>query len=359
MNKKKFSFSFSNRFSSHEKELFVKRLSFLLKAGIPILQGLTMIKEQTRSNKQKKVIESLMNSVANGRSLHASLKRFRNIFGDFIINIIRIGENTGLLHQNLNYLAEELKKRRLLKRKIIGALIYPIFIAATTIGITTMLIVFVFPKILPILKGLDVPLPITTRFLISLSGFLTNYGFYVLGGLIVFSAGIFFISKLPKVRLFIDILIPSIPIIGQILQNYHLVNICRTLGLLLKSEVTLNEGIKITAETTSDMVYKKMLGKMRENILKGKKVADQFENYPRFFPILITQMLAVGETTGDLSGSLLYLAEFYETEVDEMTKNLSNILEPLLMIFMGTIVGFVVISIITPIYGVTQHLNVR
>ena len=102
-----------------------------------------------------------------------------------------------------------------------------------------------------------------------------------------------------------------------------------------------------------------MLEKMGENILKGKKVSNQFENYPRFFPVLIPQMLSVGETTGNLSGSLIYLAEFYETEVDEMTKNLSNTLEPLLMIVMGIMVGFVVISIITPIYGVTQHLQIR
>jgi len=126
--------------------------------------------------------------------------------------------------------------------------------------------------------------------------------------------------------------------------------------MLLKSNVALIEAIKITEETTPNIVYKKILEKMGENIQKGKKVSNQFENYPRFFPILIPQMLSIGETTGNLSGSLLYLAEFYEAEVDEMAKNLSDILEPLMMILMGIIVGFVVISIITPIYGVTQNL---
>ena len=359
MNKKKFSFSFSSRLSAHEKELFVMRLSFLLKAGVPILQSLTMIKEQTRSNKQKKIIESLMHSVANGQTIHAGLQRFRNIFGDFIINVIRIGENTGFLHQNLSYLAEELKKRRMLNRKIVGALVYPIFIAIATIGITTLLIVFVFPKILPILTSLNVQLPITTRILISVSSFLTHYGFYFLLFLIAFIAAVIFILRMPKVQIFINNIMPSIPIFGQLLQNYHLANISRTLGVLLKGNVALIEAIRITAETTPNIVYKKMLEKMGENILKGKKVSSQFENYPRFFPILIPQMLSVGEATGNLSGSLIYLAEFYETEVDEMTKNLSNTLEPILMILMGIMVGFVVISIITPIYGVTQHLQFR
>ncbi len=356
MNKKKFSFSFSNRLSAHEKELFVKRLSFLLKAGIPILKSLAMIREQTRSNLQKRIIDSLMQSVANGQPLYVGLKRFRNIFGDFIINVIRIGENTGFLHQNLNYLAEELKKRRMLNRKIVGALVYPIFVALATIGITTLLIVFVFPKILPILTSLKVQLPITTRILIGVSSFLTHYGFYFLLGLIIFIIAVIFILRLSKVQIFINNIMPSIPIFGQLLQNYHLANISRTLSVLLKGNVTLIEAIKITAETTPNIVYKKMLEKMGENILKGKKISNQFENYPRFFPILIPQMLSVGEATGNLSGSLLYLAEFYETEVDEMTKNLSNTLEPLMMILMGIIVGFVVISIITPIYGVTQHL---
>ena len=357
--KNKIRLNFFNRLSTHEKELFVKRLSYLLKAGIPILQSLTMIKDQTRLNFQKKITQSLIEDVENGQSLSSSLKRFRNIFGDFIINVIRIGEDTGLLHQNLNYLAEELKERRLLRRKVIGAFIYPVFIALTTISITALLIIFIFPKILPILKSLNVPLPITTRFLIGLSGFLSNNGLYVLLGLIFFIIAIIFISKLPKVNLFINNILPSIPIIGKILQNYQLTNVSRTLGILLKSNVTLTESIRITKETTPNLVYKNMLEKIGENILKGKKLSNQFEDFPRFFPILIPQMLSIGETTGNLSESFLYLAEFYKEEVDEMTKNLSNILEPFLMIFMGVIVGTVVISIITPIYGITQHLNIR
>jgi len=359
MNKINFSFSFFNRLSAHEKELFVKRLAYLLKAGIPILQSLTMIKDQSRSKFQKKIIESLIKSVANGQPLHVGLKPFRNIFGDFIINVIRVGENTGFLHQNLNYLTEELKKRRLLKRKIIGSLVYPVFIAIATIIITTLLIIFIFPKILPILSSLNVQLPITTKILIAISNFLTHYGFYFFGGLILFIVAIIMISKLPKVQIFINRITPSVPIIGKLLQNYYLANISRTLGILLKGNLNLIEAIKITAETTPNLLYRKMLEEIGENILRGKKISNQFENFPRFFPVLIPQMLAVGETTGNLSGSLLYLAEFYESEVDDMTKNLSSTLEPVLMIIMGTVVGFVVISIITPIYGVTQHLNIR
>jgi type IV pilus assembly protein PilC len=351
--------NFPASLSSHEKELFVKRMSYLLKAGVPILQSLAMIKDQSRSKSQKKIIESLSESVANGQTINASLGRFKKVFGDFIINVIRVGEETGLLHQNLNYLAEELKKRRILRRKVISAFIYPAFIALATIGITTLLIIFIFPKILPIFKSMNVTLPLVTRILIWLTNFLAHYGFYVLLILVLLIVISVLISKLSKVRFLIDSATPLIPIIGKVLQNYHLANITRTLGTLLRSDMALIEAIKVTAETTPNLAYKKTLEKMGESILKGKKISAQFESFPRFFPILIPQMISVGETTGNLSGSLLYLAEFYEEEVDETTKNLSNILEPILMIFMGVIVGSVVISIIMPIYGVTQHLNIR
>lgn len=357
--KKPFKPGFFGHLSPHEKELFVKRLSYLLKAGIPILQSLEMLKEQTRSVFNKKIIESLIGDISNGQSLHASMQKFKKVFGHFIINVIRIGENTGLLHQNLNYLAEELKKRRILKRKIVGTLVYPGFIAVTTLGMATFLIVFIFPKILPILSSLDVPLPITTRILIALSSFLQHYWFYTLLGIIIFIVAAIFISRIKKVSIFISTVTPSLPVIGQLIQYYNLANICRTLGILLKSSITLTESIKITAETTSDIAYKKILEEIEEDILKGKKISTKFKNYPRFFPVLIPQMLAIGETTGNLAGSFLYLADFYETDLDEMTKTLANVLEPILMILMGAIVGTVVISIITPIYGITQHLNVR
>jgi type IV pilus assembly protein PilC len=345
--------------STHEKELFVKRLSFLLKAGIPILKSLTMIEEQTRSNRQKKIISFLAQDVSSGQSIAVALSRFKNVFGSFIINVVRVGENTGFLHQNLNYLSEELKKRRLLKRKVIGSLLYPMIIAIATIGMTTFLIIFIFPKIMPILKSMNVQLPVTTKILISLSDFMINDGLYFLLGLIIFILTAIFISKLPRVRFLIDNFVPLTPLVGSIFQNYFLANICRTLGLLLKSNVTLIDALKITAETTSNLVYKKIIEKIAESVLKGENFSNQFKPYHRFFPVLIPQMIAVGEATGSLSGTLLYLAEFYESEVDEMTKNLSNTIEPLLMISMGVIVGFVVISIITPIYGITQNLNVR
>lgn len=351
--------NFSIRMSAHEKELFIRRLSFLTKAGIPILQSMAMIKEQTKSGRQKKIISVLSQDISNGLAVNVSLQRFKNVFGSFIINVIRVGENTGFLYQNLNYLAEELKKRRLLRRKIIGSMVYPIFITVATVGITALLIVFIFPKIMPIFKSLNIALPLTTRIILGFSNFLSNNYLFVLGGLAFLGITMFFMSKIRRAQILMANITPSIPVFGPIMKNYYLINVCRTLGLLLKSDVGLIEAIRITAGTSPNIAYRISLEKIGDNVLQGGKVSAQFGNYKRFFPVLIPQMISIGETTGNLSGSLLYLAEFYENEVDEATKNLSNILEPILMILMGLIVGFVVISIITPIYGITQHLNVR
>lgn len=348
-----------SRLSLHEKELFIKRLGYLLKAGVPILQSLAMVQEQTRSGLQKKIIDSLVESVKNGKALHIGLLSFRKIFGDFVINVVRIGEETGRLPQNLEYLAEELKKRRLLKRKIVSAFVYPAFIAFVTLIVTVFLIVFIFPKILPILSSLNVPLPFTTRALIWLSHFLGSYWFYVILAVIFLIIITSLLLRIKKVSLFINRIIPSVPVIGKLLQYYQIANVCRTLGVLLQSGVALIESLKITAETTPNPVYRQALERLEADVLTGKKISTQFRNFPRYFPVLIPQMLTIGEATGKLSESFFYLAEFYETELDEMTKNLSNVLEPILMIFMGVIVGTVVISIITPIYGITQHLNVR
>ena len=361
MNKKqkKYFFTFFQCLSSQEKELLIKRLAYLLKAGVPILQSLTMLLEQTRSKFQKQIIQSLIEDVSNGQPIYVGLGKFKKVFGTFIINVIRVGENTGFLHQNLEYLAEELKKQRLLKKKIIGALVYPAFIAITTVIITTCLIIFIFPKILPILTSLNAPLPITTKVIISLSNFLRHQGLKLLLGIVIFIIFLRFLAKIPRVKYFLDRIQLSFPIIGRLMQNYHLANLCRTLGVLLMGNVKLLESIKIAAETSTNTIYSKMLEKIEKNVARGKKISGQFGNYPRYFPILIPQMLSVGEATGNLSGSLVYIAEFYESEVDEMTKNLSAVLEPILMIIMGIVVGFVVLSIITPIYGITQYIKIR
>ena len=345
--------------STKEKTLFAKRLAFLVKAGVPIIQSLRILQKQSSSGSRTKILDQVIHDVSNGQFLSTSLAKFGHIFDQFAINLIKIGEESGTLDENLDYLADEMKKKYLLRRKVIGAMVYPIFIVIATLGMAGLLTVYIFPKILPIFASLNAKLPITTRSLIFASDFLSKYGWALGVALVALIIGWLFLLRLPAVRLVFEKFIFKLPLIGSISQNYHMANLCRTLGLLLKSDIRVVRAFSIASETTSNLVYRRALLSVAGEVNRGEKITAYMERHPKLFPHILSQMLSIGEATGKLDETFIYLSELYENEVDEMTKNLSTIIEPALMIFMGLIVGFIAVSIITPIYEITQHLQPR
>lgn len=357
---KSISNAFRVRLSVKEQTFFAKRLSFLMNAGVPILESLHMIREQTRSKRYANVLDVLIDRVSNGQTLSSGLNKFSKTFGTFAINVISIGESTGILGENLEYLAEELKKKQALHKKIVGAFIYPIIVTIATLGITSFLVVYLFPKIMPIFSSLNYDLPFTTRAVIWVSDFLRKDGLLLLA-LICLALIAFAVvnKKSKKFRYAFHRNILRVPIVGNIIQYYNLSNCMRTLGLLLKSGITLSEALPITAEATENMVYRSEFKLLEKTVSRGEKMSSYLRKNRALFPDVMTQIITVGERSGDLQNSLIYLSGFYESEVEDFTKNLSNIIEPILMIFMGIMVGFIAISIITPIYGITQHLSPR
>lgn len=351
-------FSFLDRMSIKEQSVFARRLSFLIRAQVPLLESLTILRSQARTSSRRILFDHIIHDVANGQFLSASLAKFQRVFGDFAINIIRVGEEGGMLDQNLLYLADELQKKQALQRKIIGAMIYPIFIAFATIGMTGLITISIFPKILPIFKTLNVPLPITTRILMALSSFLILHGLALALTLIVLiGIGLFTYLYVPRIRLFSDRALLRIPLFGQLIRSYHLSNTCRTSGILLKSHFSIVRTSQITADTMPNAAYRRELSALTEEIRRGRPIASCLATQPDLFPSMVSELVAIGEKTGSLSDTFLYLATYYENEVDDLTKNLSGALEPLLMVFMGVIVGFVALSVITPIYAITQNLH--
>ncbi len=340
-----------------EKILFAKNLAVMTKAGMPILDSLHLLAKQTKSKSMVKILGRLSEDVANGQFLSSSLEQFRNIFGDFTINIIRVGEASGILYENLNYLAEELRKKQALKRKVLSALIYPIFIVVATGVITGLLTFYVFPKILPIFKSLKVNLPRSTKILIAISEFLLAYGVYVIVGVVMAIIAVWLLTRVQSIRFLIQSFLLRLPLVGGITQNYNIANFCRTLGLLLKSDIKVVEALNITAETLTNLIYKKEFKIIAQEIAKGEEISKHLEKNTHLFPAMLSQLVAIGETTGNLSETLLYLSEFYDNGVEETTKNLSTILEPFMMLIMGAVVAFIAISIITPIYEVSQSLR--
>lgn len=349
--------NFFSKISTQEKIIFIKNLAVMIKAGIPILDSLRMLQAQSKSESMIQILTQISEDVAGGHSLASSLQKFNTVFDDFIVNLIKVGEISGILYQNLNYLAEELKKKQELKRKVLGAFIYPIIIMVATFSITSFLVIYIFPKILPVLKGLKGELPWTTKALIFLSDTFVNYGYLILGVTISIIILGWLIMKIENVRFMSHKLLLYLPLIGDMSRDYNIANFCRILAMLLKSDVKVVEALSITADTTNNLIYRKEFQQISHGISRGEEIFKYMEKNPHLFPLMLSQLIAIGESTGNLNDTLVYLSEFYEAKFDDTVKTLSVVLEPLLMVAMGTIVGFVAISIITPIYAITQNLT--
>jgi len=259
---------------------------------------------------------------------------------------------------SLTYLAEELKKKHILRRKLVSAFIYPALITVATLCITAFLMLYLFPKIIPVFTSLHIELPLTTRIVMSAIVFLEDWGVVALSISVVCAiiCSIAF-KRIVLFHLFVDRVVLWLPVVGTVVKYYNVANATRTLGLLLKSGVRVSEAMYITAETTKNLVYRKSFISLGEAVNRGERLSSYLVKHPGIFPDVIAHMVAVGERSGTLSETLVYLSELYEHEVDEFTKNLSVLVEPALMIVMGLVVGLIAISIITPIYGITQNLH--
>jgi len=346
------------RISTSDQIFFIKRLSFLINANIPILESLGMILEQTRGVGFKKIITAVIEDMSNGQLLSESLGKWKGIFSSHTLHIIYFAESSGSLGENLEYIALELEKKQILRKKVLSAFIYPALVTVATFGITIFLMIYLFPKITPVFKSLRMELPLSTRIVMFTSTLIREHGFLIAGLLVVVVISFTTLfKKNSRVHSTVHKILFRIPIIGKIFKSYELTNITRTLGLLLKSGLTLSDALPIAVAATGNVLYKNELIILDERITRGEKMSLYLETRPFLFPIVIPQIIAVGERSGNLPESLIYLSLFYEQEVDDFTRNLSTLIEPLLMISLGLLVGFIAISIITPIYGITQNLH--
>lgn len=345
------------RLTLRERMMFVKQLAMLQKGGVPLLLSLQMLKKQTKSKVMGGVLHQVIRDVENGQYLANALGKFKKVFGELTIHIIAVGEISGTLALNLDHLALSLKKSQSLRQKIVSASVYPIFIIIATVATAIVLTVVIFPKIIPVFKSVNYPLPPTTRFLIFINGAVKSYGLFMVLGVVAGVIGFLLLLRVKKIHSWYDRILLCTPFAGSLIRTYNTANIARTLGLLLGSQVTLVRAFDITSNTTTNILYKSELQKIANDIDRGGLVSSGMQENGKLFPSMVSDMLAVGESTGRLGETFLYLADMYEQDLDDATKNLSTALEPLLLMVMGGLVGFVAISIITPIYGITQHLT--
>ncbi len=349
--------SFFLRVPVKEQILFARNISLMVRSGMPLLDSLYMIEQQTQSRSMHKVLQSVIDDLENGQFLSTGLKKFEGALGSLFINIIRVGESSGTLSENLELLAVELKKRQMLTSKILNAMLYPIIILVTTLGLTSVLMFLIFPKILPVFSTLNVILPLSTRVLIKTHAFFTHYWLAVILSITSFVIAFRLTLNIGSFRFFIHRFFLHIPILGPLFRSVQVAMFARTFAVLLKSGTKIVEALGITSEVMPNLVYRQITRGAADQVRVGAPLGKYLQGYPKLFPKMFSQMVEVSETAGTLETTLNYLSDYYEQEVDETAKNMISLLEPLMMVFMGGLVGFISISIILPIYSLGQTIG--
>jgi len=342
------------RVSLKDKLFFTRNLGVMLGAGLPLVRSLSVLGRQTSNAKFKSVLASLEESVTKGNSLNESLALFPNVFSPLMIAMVKSGEASGTLTESLQIVARHLEESYLLQRRVYGALMYPAVIILAMIVIGIALMVYVMPTLTSTFIDLGVSLPPTTKAIIFLSDTLRTHGFLFIGVFLLISFLIFLILQSESGKRLLDSLFLRTPIVKGFVIKMNSARVSRTLSSLLSSGVNMLEAVSIAEDVAQNKRYKDALRQAKEKIQKGVALSEVFFEHKALFPVLVDEMISVGEETGKLASMLSEIAQFYEGEIEQSTKNFGTIIEPVLMIVIGAAVGFFAYAVITPLYSVLE-----
>ncbi len=340
----------------HEKIIFARNLSAMVKAGLSLSRAMDIINKQTANAKFKKTIEGLSQEIKKGGNLSHAMAKFPDVFPALFISMVKAGEESGTIAMSLKSVAEQMDKSYALEKKVKGALIYPAIVVSAMFIVGILMLIFVVPTLTSTFKELKVELPASTKIIVAVSDFLAGN---TILALLMITAGIFgmiFAAKTKNGRRFIDSAILRLPIIGELVKKTNSSRTTRTLSSLLGSGVGIIEAISITEEVVQNHHYKEILENAKKRVEKGEPLSKFFIEADKFYPILVGEMMAVGEETGQLSEMLAEIASFYEEEVESATKNMATIVEPFLMVIVGAVVGFFAVSMISPTYSLLNNV---
>ncbi len=345
------------RLRGKERVLFVKRAALYLRAGIPILETFDLIYASSNSRSQKYLLQQLIEDVKDGMTLSQALSRFPRVYTALQLQIISAGELSGTLSESLSTLARMLDERAQRIRTIIGMLAYPAILFFGAISVSLFLLLYIFPKIVPIFRGLHAELPLTTRILIGLSSILQTYWLLLLLAVVTFLFFSAWFVRLPRIRKSVDPFMLKIPLFGKLLRIAVVCFTFRTVATLLSSGTRLDEAIRLATESTTNTACRAALIRIRFAVLAGSKLSVALGAESFLFPPVALQLVSVGEMTGTLSQSIASAAHILEEELSDQMRFLTALLEPLIMITMGFVIGFIALAIISPMYGITQSLS--
>jgi type IV pilus assembly protein PilC len=350
------SFELGSGVGTRDIVLFTRQFATMVNAGLPLVQSLNILADQTQNEKLKEVVQDVLYDVEAGHTLADALREHPQIFTDLYVNMVEAGEAGGILDTILLRLAEFLEKNEALQRKVKGAMIYPAVIFLVAIAAVAVLLLFVIPTFQQMFASFNQTLPLPTRIVIAMSNGLQNYGLYILGAL---GLGGFAFNRWINTdsgKLAWHRFLLNVPILGDLVQKASISRFTRTLGTLLSSGVSILEGLEITARTSGNRVIHDAVMESRESIAGGQSISEPLSE-TEVFPPMVTQMINVGEQTGDLDGMLSKIADFYDDEVDVAVESLLKALEPAMIVVLGVIVGGMIVAMYLPIFGIINTIQ--
>lgn len=343
-------FSLKGKVKDKDIVIFTRQFATMIDAGLPLVQALEILSTQVENKTLGKTLSQVKVDVESGATYADALKKHPRIFSELYVNMVAAGEAGGILDTILNRLAAYIEKAMKLKKKVKGAMVYPAVVSSIAVLVIAIIMIFVVPTFSKMFAQLGGTLPWPTRIIIDMSDFIAGIGGLLTAGAIV--AGVVFIvqfRRTEKGKYLTDRILLKLPIFGTLINKVAVAKFTRTLGTLISSGVPILDGLEITAKTSGNKVVQYAIDEVRKGVVGGKTLAEPITK-AKVFPPMVTHMIAVGESTGALDAMLSKIADFYDDEVDAAVSNLTAMMEPMLMVFLGGTVGFIVVAMYLPIF---------
>lgn len=340
----------------YDKILLARNLGAMLAAGLSLARALAVLERQTKNPRLQTSIAQITSDVRRGDTLNQSLANYPRIFTPLFVAMVKAGEESGDMAGALKVTSEQMERMYDLKKKIRGALLYPCIILVAIFGIGVLMMTQVVPTLAQTFSEMNAELPTSTQFVIGLSNFLVEYTSVAIGSFVAFVAFVYTGLRTSAGRRFLDLVFLYIPVINGIVKEVNAARTSRTLASLLSAGVDVLSAIDISKEVVQNTYFQAVLAEAKDAVGQGQPLSQAFTRHDNLYPPFVGEMMAVGEETGQTAEMLKRLAMFYEEEVDRKTKDMSTIIEPFLMVLIGAAVGFFAVSMITPIYSLSQNI---
>lgn len=346
-----------SRVSDDEKVILTRNLGSMLSAGLTVTRALSVIERQTKNPRLKVTIKRVIERINNGDQFNVALKEFPKTFDDMYVAMVRAGEESGQLAETLHTLAVQMDRSNSLKKRIKSAMVYPMIVISIMVVIAILMMIYVMPTLMNVFESGDMELPASTKFFIAVSTFVNEHLILTIGGIIGFIASVVYFLRTKIGKHMSSWLVVRLPVIGVMAKEVNSARTARTLSSLLNSGVDVVQSLEITGDIVQNIYYKRIIKEAGQMVEKGSPLSATFIESSDLYPILVGEMILVGEETGKISDMMSELAIFYENEVERKTKDLSTIIEPLLMVLIGASVGFFALAIISPIYSISDGIS--